>query len=91
MAHAGKVFLIIVANRLGDFCEEVRILPEEQCGFRSQRSTADMMFVMRRLRELVWSSNTSLEIYFIDLAKEYDSVDRMLLWEVLARLELRLG
>ena len=27
---------------------------------------------------------TSLEIYFIDLAKTYDSVDRVLLWEVLA-------
>ena len=29
-AHAGKVLLKIVANRLGDFCEETVILPEEQ-------------------------------------------------------------
>ena len=33
VAHAGKVLLKIVANRLGDFCEEDGILPEEQCGF----------------------------------------------------------
>ena len=33
VAHAGKVLLEIVANRLGDFCEEAGILPEEQCGF----------------------------------------------------------
>ena len=85
VAHAGKVLLKIVANRLGDFCEEAGILPAEQCGFRPQRSTTDMMVVVRRLQELGRTSNTSLEICFIDLAKAYDSVDRVLLWEVLAR------
>ena len=85
VVHAGKVLLKIVANRLGDFCEEAGILPEEQCGFRPQRSTTDMMFVVRRLQELGRTSNTSLEICFIDLAKVYDSVDRVLLWEILAR------
>ena len=29
VAHAGKVVLKVVANRLGDFCEEEIILPEE--------------------------------------------------------------
>ena len=48
VAHAGKVLLKIVANRLGDFCEEAGILPKEQCGFRPQHSTTDMMFVVRR-------------------------------------------
>ena len=52
VAHAGKVLLKLVANRLGDFCEEAEILPEEQCGFRPQRSTTDMMFVVRRFQEL---------------------------------------
>ena len=84
VAHIGKILLKIVANRLGDFCEEAGILPEEQCGFRPQRSTTDMMFVVRRLQELGWTSNISLEICFIDLAKSYDSVDRVPLWEVLA-------
>ena len=79
VAHAGKVLLKIVANRLGDFCEEAGILPEEQSGFRPQRSTTDMMFVVRRLQELGRTSNASLEICFIDLAKAYDSVDRVLL------------
>ena len=85
MAHVGKVLLKIVANRLGDFCEQAGIPPGEQCGFRPQRSTTDIMFFVRRLKELGRKSNTSLEICFIDLAKAYDSVDRVLLWEVLAR------
>ena len=85
VAHAGKVLLKVVANRLGDFCEEAGILSEEQGGFRPQRMTTDMMFVVRSLQELGRTSNTSLEIYFIDLAKAYDSVGRVLLWKVLAR------
>ena len=85
MAHAGKALLKIEANRLGDFCEEAENLPEVKCGFRPQRSTTDMMFVVRRLQELGRTSNTSLEICFIDLTKAYDSVDRVLLCEVLAR------
>ena len=85
VAHAGKVLLKIVANRLGTFCEEAEILPEEQSSFRPERSTADITFVVRRLQELGWTSNTSPEICFIDLAKAYDSVDRVLLWKVLAR------
>ena len=51
VADAGKVLLKIVANRLGDFYEEAGILSEEQCGFRPQRSTTDMMFVVPRLQE----------------------------------------
>ena len=85
VAHAGKVLLKIVVNRLGDFCEEAGILSEEQRGSRPQHSTTDMMFVVRRLQELGRTSNTSLEVCFIDLAKAYDSVDRVLLWEVLVR------
>ena len=91
VAHAGKVLLKIVANRLGDFCEEAGILPEEQRGFRPQRYTTDMMLVMRRLQELGRTSSTSLDICVIDLAKAYDSVDRVLSWEVVARFGIHLG
>ena len=79
VAHTGKALLKIVANRLGVFCEEAGVLPEEQCGFRSQHSTTDIMFVVRRVQELGRASNTSLDICFIDLAKAYNSVNRMLL------------
>ena len=84
VVHAGEVLLKIVDNQLGDFCEEGGTLPEEECGFWPQRSTTDMMFVVRKFQELGRTSNTSLEICFIDVAKTYDSVDRVLLWEVLA-------
>ena len=88
MAHISKVLLKLMANRIYYFCEEAGILTEEQCGFRPQRLTTDSMVVVRRLQKLGRTSKTSLDICFIDLAKAYDSVDRVLLWEVLARFRV---
>ena len=85
VAHAGKVLLKVIAGRLSDYCERENILPEEQCGFRPQRSTVDMTFVVRRLQELARKKGTPLYLCFIDLTRAYDSVDRTLLWDVLAR------
>ena len=59
------------------------ILPEEQSGFRLK--STDMMFVIRRLQELARKKQIPLCVCFIDLTKAYDSVDRTLLWTVLAR------
>ena len=85
VAHAGKVLLNIVATRLSAYCEARNLLPEEQCGFRPHRSTTDMMFAVRRLQELGRKARAPLLLCFIDLQKAYDSVDRTLLWQVLAR------
>ena len=52
VAHAGKILLKSIARRLSEYCERVGILPKEQSGFRPNRSTTDMMFVIRRLQEL---------------------------------------
>ena len=88
VAHAGKVLLKVIAGRLSDYCERENILPEEQCEFRPQRLTVDMMFVVRRLQELARKEDTPLYLCFIDLTKAYDSVDRTLLWDVLARFDV---
>ena len=85
VAHAGKVLLKVIAGCLSDYCERENIMPEEQCGFRRQRSTVDMIFVVRRLQELARKEDTPLYLCFIDLTKAYDSDDRTLLWDVLAR------
>ena len=84
VAHAGKVLLKTVATRLSAYCEARNLLPEEQCGFRPHRSTTDMMFTVRRLQELGRKARAPLFLCFIDRQKAYDSVDRTLLWQVLA-------
>ena len=81
--------LKFIARRLSEYCEHVGILPEEQqSGFRSNRSTTDMMFVIRRLQELAQKKHIPLYVCFIDLTKAYDSVDRTLLSTVLARFDV---
>ena len=85
VAHAGKVLLKIVTTRLSAYCEVRKLLPEEQCGFRAHLSTTDMMFAVRRLQELERKARVPLFLCFTDLQKAYDSVDRTLLWQVLAR------
>ena len=85
VAHARKVLLKIIVGRLSDYCEREGILPEEQCGFRPQRSTIDTMFVVRCLQELARKKDTPLSMCLIDLTIAYDSVDRTLLWTALAR------
>ena len=62
------------------------MLPEKQCGFRPDRSTTDVMFVVRRLQEIRRKAGVSLFVCFIDLQKAYDTVDRTLLWQVLIRI-----
>ena len=70
-----------------EYCERVGILPE-QSGFRPNRSTTDMMFVIRRLQELTRKKRIPLYVCFIDLTKAYDSVDQTLLCTVLDRFGL---
>ncbi|CAB1110683.1 unnamed protein product [Ectocarpus sp. CCAP 1310/34] len=85
LSHVGKILAKTITNRLSAFCEANEILPEEQCGFRPGRSTVCMLFVVRRLQELGRRRRIPLYMCFIDLQKAYDSVDRELLWKVLAR------
>ena len=69
MSHAGKVLLKVVARRLSAYCGAKGLLPEEQCGFRPDRSTTDMMFVVRRLQEVGRKAGVSLFTRFIGLQK----------------------
>ena len=47
VAQARKVFLKVIAGRPSDFSKREYILPEEQGGFGSLRSTVDMMLEVR--------------------------------------------
>ena len=84
-AHAGKVVLKVVAMRLNAYCEWRKIFLEAQYGFRVGRSTDGMIYVVRGVQELAREKDLPLFMCFIDLQKAYDSVDRSLLWKVLAR------
>ena len=79
MLHAGKVLLKVVARRLSAYCEAKGLLRDEQWGSRPNRSTTDMMLVVRRLQKIRREAGVSLFMCFVDLQKAYDTVDRTLL------------
>lgn len=82
MVHAGKVLLKSVANRLSAHLELKTLLPQERFGFRPQHPTYDVIFVMRRLQGLARARKPRFTCV---LLKAYDSVDRILIWTVLAQ------
>ena len=68
------------------YYEAKGLLQEEQCGFRRDRLTTDMMFVVRRLHEVGRKTGVSLFMGFSDLQKAYVTVDHTLLCQVLTRI-----
>ena len=76
------MLLKIIARRLSEYCERVGIIPEEQSGFQPNRSTNDVMFVIRLLQELALKNRIRWYVCFIHPTKDYDSVDLTLLGTV---------
>ena len=75
----------VVTRKHSDYCEAKGLLLEEQCGFRPDRSTTDMIFMVRRLQKMRRKAGVSIFMCFIHLQKAYDNVDHTLLWQVLTR------
>lgn len=84
LSCAGKILTKIMLLRLINAVSE-HVLPESQCGFRKNRSTTDMVFVLRQLQEKCIEQHRALYVVFVDLTKAFDTVNRPLMWEILRR------
>ena len=62
------------------------VYPETQCGFRSGRSTVDMIFCLRQLQEKCREQQRPLHIAFVDLTKAFDTVSRHGLYRLLQHI-----
>ena len=76
----------MLLNRLSAHVDELGILPESQCGFRTGRGTTDMIFSARQLQEKYQEQYKDLYLVFIDLTKAFDSVSRPGLWAILSKI-----
>ena len=79
LSIAGKVLARVMLNRLIPTIAEENT-PESQCGFRANRGTTDMVFVLRQIQEKCREQNMGLVVAFIDLTKAFDTVSREGLW-----------
>ena len=84
LSIVGKIFARVILVRLQQLAE--RVYPESQCGFRSGRSTIDMIFSVRQLQEKCREQNRPLYISFIDLTKAFDLVSRDGLFKILTKI-----
>ena len=85
LASAGKILGRVLLNRLTEQLLD-KVLPESQCGFRSGRGTADMVYTARQLQEKYREQHQDLYVVFVDLTKAFDTVNRDGLWTILAKL-----
>ena len=61
------------------------VMPEIQCGFRSNQSTVDMIFCPQQLQKKCIEQDRPLHIVFIDFTKAFDTVGRTGLWQWLRK------
>ena len=83
MSHLCKIFTLMLTKRANGYCENINILPESQCAFRSNRSTVDMIFTAKLLQQTCREKEIALYLAFLDITKAYDSVDRETMWKIL--------
>ena len=68
LSIAGKIMACIIFKRInGKICSH--ILRDTQCGFRSNRSTIDMVFSLRQIEEKFTEQNVELYAVFINFSK----------------------
>ena len=84
LSIVGKAYARIILKRLQILAE--RVYPESQCGFRTGRSTTDMIFSLRQLQEKCREQRQPLYIAFIDLTKAFDLVSRSGLFALLEKI-----
>ena len=78
---SGTLFARVTLYHLQKLAE--RVYPESQCGFRSNRSTVDMIFSLRQLQEKCKEQQQPLYVAFIDLTKAFDFVSIDCLFKIL--------
>ncbi|CAH8492886.1 unnamed protein product [Dicrocoelium dendriticum] len=84
LSCVGKVLARILLNRPVSQIVEPKVA-EEQCGFRSGRSTIDMVFAARQLQEKCREGHQPLYSLFVDFTNVFDTVNREALWLVLGK------
>ena len=82
LSTAGKVLNRIILERMREAVD--RILQENQAGSRPSRSTADQITTLRIIVEKSFEWRSALCINFIDYEKAFDSLDRNVLWDLMA-------
>ena len=81
MSHVGKIFMMILLERLKAQTEEH--LADEQAGFRKDRNTVQQILMLRLIAEKAKRKGRAVYNCFIDFEKAFDSVYKDVMWATL--------
>ena len=76
----------VLNGRLTEVVENQGLLGEEQNGFRKERRMADNNFLLDTVLWKARALGNKVHLAFLDITKAYDTVDRNILWQKLARM-----
>ena len=82
LSVTGRIFAWAILNRLITVSEA--ILPEAECRFHPGQCTINIIFSVRRVQEKCLEQKLDLYAMFIKLTKALDTVNREVLWYILA-------
>ena len=84
----GKLFTLIINNRLNKYVTEHETIDSCQAGFRKGFSTADNLFIIQSLIDIMKNSHKKLYSCFIDFKQAFDNVWRTGLWQKLIQNDI---
>jgi hypothetical protein len=84
----GKLFNMVLNNRLNDFLEKHKIIKQEQIGFCKKTRTSDHMFVLKTLIQKYINNGKKLFACFVDFKRAFDSVLHAALFYKLQQLQI---
>ena len=61
-----SIFTAVLNARLSEFSDEILLINENQCGFRSGYSITDCMFVLHSIFEILKNKKKKLFCAFVD-------------------------
>ena len=73
----GKLFTLVINERLIEFLGARNILSHYQIGFRRECRTADYVFILNTVLNSYFCKGTKVYACFIDFSKAYDSFGEM--------------
>ena len=76
----GKIFEFLIFDRIKNYIEKFKIPQVNQIGFRSNHNTTDaIVSLLEIIRMNKQSKANEIKVTFLDLRKEFDTVDHSIL------------